>query len=447
MRWDRTLDRTILAIALPAMLTNVATALFGLADVWVIGRLGDVTAQGGVEIGSKLITAVLLLFNFLRSSTVALTARTAGQADGEAQAQVLVRALALALVIGLLLLLAMPVVIPVGLNLYGASGAVAHQAQAYATLRYWSGLPWLLNAALTGWLVGQRRVRSVLAVEVGSNLLHVALDTGFVLRLGLGVSGVAAATLCSETAKLLALCFLAGQAGAARLAPQVLRRGETWRIEALASVLRLNRDLFGRTLLLMGALALLTRAGARQGAVVLAANAILYQLFILSALLLDGFESAAQVLCGEALGAGAPEAFSRLVRRILGWAAQFALIIAGLYALAGPSLARSFSTAPQVVATVDRYIGWAVLMPLVGFASYVLDGVFVGAGWTRAMLATMAAALFVFVAALVLVRPFGDGGLWFAFCFFLLLRGAGQLAALPSLVRSSLGRQGLRPAC
>ncbi len=203
----RALDRTILAIALPAMLTNVATALFGLADVWVIGRLGDVSAQGGVEIGSKLITALLLLFNFLRSSTVALTARAAGQADEAERSQVLVRALTLALVIGALLLLAMPVVVPAGLALYGASGRVAVLARTYATLRYWSALPWLLNAALTGWLVGQRRVRAVLAVEVGSNLLHIALDTGFVLKLGLGVGGVAVATLCSESAKLLALAL------------------------------------------------------------------------------------------------------------------------------------------------------------------------------------------------------------------------------------------------
>ena len=43
----------------------------------------------------------------------------------------------------------------------------------------------------------------------------------------------------------------------------------------------------------MTAVLLLTRAGARQGAVILATNAILYQFFILSALLLDGFESAA----------------------------------------------------------------------------------------------------------------------------------------------------------
>ena len=95
------MNRTILTLALPAMLTNVATALFGLADVWVIGRLGDVTAQGGVEIGAKLITALLILFNFLRSSTVALTARAAGRNDAQAQAEVLVRAVTLALALQL----------------------------------------------------------------------------------------------------------------------------------------------------------------------------------------------------------------------------------------------------------------------------------------------------------------------------------------------------------
>ena len=38
--------RPILAIALPSMLTNVATALFGLADMWVIGRLGRPPPRG-----------------------------------------------------------------------------------------------------------------------------------------------------------------------------------------------------------------------------------------------------------------------------------------------------------------------------------------------------------------------------------------------------------------
>ena len=183
-----------------------ATALFGLADVWVIGRLGDVTAQGGVEIGAKLITALLILFNFLRSSTVALTARAAGRNDAQAQAEVLVRAVTLA-----------PghrdaspsrhaMVIPAGLSLYGAAGEVTDKARSYVQIRAWSGAPMAAQRGPDRMAHrGQRKVRSVLAVEVGSNLLHVALDTALVLHFRLGVSGVATATLCSESAKFLAL--------------------------------------------------------------------------------------------------------------------------------------------------------------------------------------------------------------------------------------------------
>ena len=76
-------------------------------------------------------------------------------------------------------------------------------------------------------------------------------------------------------------------------------------------------------------------------------------------------------------------------------------------------------------------------MPLAGFASYVFDGVFVGAGWTRAMLMTMAAALAAFLVLLVVLQRFGDGGLWLAFCLFLFVRGAGQAVMLPGLVRAS----------
>ena len=75
------LHRAIWAIALPSMLTNVATALFGLADLWVIGQLGDADAQAGVEIGAKFMMGLLVVFNFLRTGTIALTAQAAGRGD------------------------------------------------------------------------------------------------------------------------------------------------------------------------------------------------------------------------------------------------------------------------------------------------------------------------------------------------------------------------------
>lgn len=431
----QSLSRAILAIALPSMLTNVATALFGLADLWVIGRLGVASAQGAVEIGAKLLMTMLVVFNFLRSGTVALTAQAAGRADETAQAATLVRGLAAALAIGLVLLLLRPLVIGVGLQMLAASGPVAGPARTYVGIRYWGAVPWLLNAVLVGWLIGRRRMRTVLAVEVGANLVHVALDLTLVLGFRLGVAGVAVATLSSETLKFAALVAMAAGEAPARRAVTLVQARATWRSGELLALFRLNRDLLARTALLMTATVLLTRVGARQGPTILAANAILYQLFMLSALLLDGFESAAQVLCGEALGARDRPRFAAVVRANLAWAGGWAVLVTLVYALAGARFAAAFSTAPAVIATTGVYAGWAVAMPLAGVASFVFDGVFIGSSWTRAMLISMAAALAVFVLGLFVFKPLGNHGLWLAFTLFFVARAAGQAWLLPGLTR------------
>ena len=436
---DRGLHRAIWAIALPSILTNVATALFGIADLWVIGQLGQAEAQAGVELGAKFMMGLLVVFNFLRTGTIALTAQAAGRGDDPAQAATLVRAVGVALLIGFGLLALMPVAIPAGLELLHARDGVAAAAGTYVGIRYWGGILWLVNAALVGWLIGRRRVREILAIEIAANLLHIGLDLLFVLGFGWGVAGVAWATLLSEALKLAAVAVVVAREEPAAFALRLARRRETWARAPLAGLLRLNRDLFLRTLLLTGAILLLVRDGAFEGPVVLAANGILYQLVTLSTMILDGFESAAQVLCGEAVGARDRRRFDRLVRFILLWGLGFGALIGLAYAIAGATLAASFSTNPEVIDATLLYLPWAVVLPLLGVSSYVFDGVYIGATWTRAMLLTMAIAFAIYGVLLLVTGPLGNHGLWLAFSLFLVVRAAGQASLLPRLVRTTFG--------
>jgi MATE family multidrug resistance protein len=431
----RELNRAIWAIALPSMLTNVATALFGIADLWVIGQLGQAEPQAGVELGAKFMLGLLVVFNFLRSGTVALTSQAAGRGDDEAQAATLARALGLALAIAIVLLALKPVAIPWGLNLLQAEGGVAREAGIYVAIRYWGGLPWLANVALMGWLIGRRRVKAVLWTEILSNAVHIALDLLFVLSFGWGVAGVAAATLISEGGKTLALLLVTARQEPARAALAAARRRATWDAASMGALLRLNRDLFLRTLLLTAAILLLTRQGAQQGPLVLAANGILYQLFILSALVLDGFESAAQVLCGEAVGARDRRRFDALVKALLIWGLAGGAVFSLVYAVAGARFAGSFSTDPAVAAMTLAYMPWAVLLPVLGVSSYVFDGIYIGATWTRALLITMGAACAVYAGAIFAAGGMGNHGLWLAFSLFLAARAAAQAAMLPGLRR------------
>ena len=314
---------------------------------------------------------------------------------------------------------------------------MAREAGVYVGIRYWGGLPWLANVALMGWLIGRRRVRAVLWTEILSNVVHVALDLAFVLGFGWGVAGVAAATLLSEGGKTLALLAVTARQGPARAALRAAARRETWSAARMGALFRLNRDLFLRTLLLTGAILLLTRQGAQQGPLVLAANGILYQLFILSALILDGFESSAQVLCGEAVGARDRARFDALVRALLLWGIAGGILFSLLYAAAGAPFAASFSTDPAVVATTLAYVPWAVLLPVLGVSSYVFDGIYIGATWTRAMLLTMGAACAAYAALLFATAGMGNHGLWLAFSLFLVARAAAQALMLPKLRRET----------
>jgi MATE family multidrug resistance protein len=431
------LHRAIWAIALPSMLTNVATALFGLADMWVIGQLGQAEPQAGVELGAKFMMGLLIVFNFLRTGTIALTAQAAGRGDGEAQAATLARALGVSLAIGLVLLALKPLIVPWGMELLHARGGVAREAGIYVGIRYWGGLLWLANVALTGWLIGRRRVRAVLWTEILANLVHIALDLLFVLGFGWGVAGVAAATLLSEGGKTLALLIVTARQAPARAALQAAGRRDTWSAANMVPLFRLNRDLFLRTVLLTAAILLLTRQGAQQGPLVLAANGILYQLFMLSALILDGFESSGQVLCGEAVGAKDRRRFDALVRALLLWGLAGGALFSAVYAVAGARFAASFSTDPAVVATTLAYVPWAILVPVIGVSSYVFDGIYIGATWTRAMLLTMGAACLVYALALFAAAPLGNHGLWLAFILFLVARAAAQALMLPRLERKT----------
>ena len=434
------MTRATWAIALPAMLTNIATALFGIADLWVIGRLGDAPMQGAVELGAKFMLGLLTVFNFLKTSTVALTAQASGRDDEQAQAAALVRALAVALAIGALILLARPLAIWGGLELLEAQGEVRGHARDYIGTRYWASAAWLVNAVLVGWLIGRRRLRAVLVVEVVTNAAHIALNFLFVLGMGWGVIGVAAATVISEFLKLALLAAIVLQVPAARAAWALAGKRATWAKTALGDLFSINRDLFFGTLLLTGAMLIFARAGAQQGAVTLAANGILFQLFMLATLMLDGFENSSQVLCGESKGARDGERFVEAAKVSLFWGGVFGVAMTVLYFLFGGALASTFSTGPAVIEEARNYAFWLALLPILGVASFVLDGIFLGAGWTRAMLVTMIGAMAVYCGLLWGLSPLSNVELWAVFCLFFVIRAGGQFAWLPRLVGREFGK-------
>jgi multidrug resistance protein, MATE family len=141
---------------------------------------------------------------------------------------------------------------------------------------------------------------------------------------------------------------------------------------------------------------------------------------------LDGFGTAAEQMCGQSLGARDAKGFRAAVRITAFWSFAFAAALAAVALISGKPFIDFLTTEPQVRAFARDYLLFAALAPLAGALAYELDGVFVGATWTRDMRNMMLVSLALYITSFYLLRPFGNAGLWLSLLLFLLARGLTQ---------------------
>lgn len=420
-------------IAVPMMFAYLSTALVGAVSTAVIGRLGQADLSAGIAIAAVLFDLLLVSLSFLRSTTLGLTALALGAGQEQAARAVFQRSLVLALGCGLVILACREPESGIGLRLLGAHGGVLRAAAGYTLIRALSAPVALGNYAILGALLGRARAGAGLALQLVLNGINILLCLWLVEGLHWGVAGTAWAAVGGESAAFLAgLAWLRLTTGplAAELRA-ALADGEGWREMGV-----LNRDTLIRTLALLFAFAFFTRQGARLGAAALAANAIHMQFFALSANCLDGFAAAAEQMAGSMIGSRNIAGFLRAVRLTLGWSLAAGLAITLAYLAGGRGFIALLTRAADVRAAAAASLAWAALVPVVAAPAFQLDGVFIGATWSRDMRNMMLVSLAVFLAAWAMLMPaFGNAGLWTAFLIFLGARGVTLGAVLRARLR------------
>lgn len=425
--------RGVFALAGPIIVANLSTPLLGMVDTAVVGRLPDPAYIGAVALGSLIFTFVFWAFGFLRMGTTGLTAQARGSENNSEVVAHLARALMLAGFIGLVLIaLKWPLKLLL-FDLIVASAEVEALSAAYFDLRILAAPATLANYALIGWFVGLGQTRTALTLQLILNITNIVLDALLVLVFELDVRGVALGTLSAEYFACACGLYLARrELCAANQLPglkQILEAAPVMRLLAV------NRDIMIRSLALMSIFTGFMVMSARLGDVVLAANAILMQFVSASAYFLDGFAHAAETLVGHAVGAGRRAAVARAMRLTTVSAASLALMLSGVVWFAGDTLIAWLTVDAATQETAAAYLLWASLAPLLGVWAFQLDGIFIGATWTRAMRQTMLLALLATLAVWWLTRGWGNPGLWLSLMAHYVLRAAGMLLVLPPLYR------------
>lgn len=416
-------NKKLLALALPMILSNVTVPLLGLVDTAVIGHLSHAAYLGGVAVGSTIITLMLWLMGFLRMSTTALVAQGFGRRDDGQQVGILLQSSIMALLIGALFLLLQYPLWQVAMQFNDASSEVVGYGHDYFAIRIWGAPFALMNMVLLGWLMGRQNPKAAMWQLIIANSLNIALDLLFVVGLDWGVKGAAAASVAADIASTLVALYMVKGAMTAMHEVNIRHHLATLKLQHFSKLLRLNRDIFIRSMFLQFTFAFITFAGASLGDATVAANAVMLNLLLLISYALDGIAYYAEAEVGRAAGEHNYDELHATVTTAFYWSAAIALLFSLMFWLVGEQLIGLLTSIDSVITTAVGLLPWMIVLPVLSFGCYLFDGVYIGAAKGHTMRnSMMVASLLVFAPLWWLTQSWHNQGLWLALCGFMLAR-------------------------
>ena len=422
------MNREILRIALPNIISNITVPIMGIAGTMIAGHLGDSVATiGALAIGVSIFNFIYWNCSFIRMGTSGITAQAFGAGDYRTTTLMLARAITVSLVVGLIAIILQR---PLGL------GALAimngnELVSDYFFARIWAVPAGVLLFGLNGWLTGMQNAIIPMIVAVLVNTIHVAFSIWFAFPLGMGIVGIAYASVVAQWTGVIITAAITWWHF--RKSFVAIKWREVIDMQAMKEFFLINRDIIVRTLCIVATYTFFTAASARMGDDnILAVNTILLQLFTLFSYMNDGFAYAAEALTGRFIGARDVGSLRKAVRGCVIWCLVVAIIYIGVYIGWWRDLLMLFisSDAQDAEVLLDyagRYIGWIIAIPLAAAMPFVMDGIMVGATQSRIMRDSMILSTIAYFALFYAFKPIiGNNALWLAFSSYTFLRGALQ---------------------
>lgn len=401
----------ILALCLPAVISNLVTTAYNLADTYFIGRLGT-SQSGAIGIAYSVMTVFQAFGFFFGNGSGNSMSRELGKRNNERAARLLAVGFCGAVLGGLALAILGLSTLPHLVVVLGSTPTISPYAIAYLT-------PILIAApmvcgsfALNGLLRYQGLSLYGMIGLVSGALLNFIVAPLLIFVAGLGIAGAGIATAVCQTISFIILVTFAVRRGVVRLD---LRNGKPDML--------LVREIIGGgmpSLLRQGAGSLATTcvnlAANPFGDAVIAAMAIVMRIMLAINSIIIGLGQGFQPVCGYNYGAG----LYRRVKEGYWFCVRLStialVIIAVAVAVLAPDIIGLFRSDPQVIA-VGTVALWmqCCTVPLNGFAmmSNMMQQT-MGKTVIASFVAVCRLGLFLAPAALILAHCFGVPGVQMA---------------------------------
>ena len=430
------MNRKVLQLAIPNIISNLSVPLLGAVDTALVGHLDEVYYLGAIALGGMIFNFIFWGFGFLRMGTTGITAQAFGEENKTESVMTLVRALFVAGLFSFLILLLQVWIADLSFWLVEASPEVEHYTRIYFNIRILTAPATLGLYAINGWFLGMQNARYPMIVTVVLNVLNIVLDVFFVYSLDMHVDGVAWGTLIARYVGLILAVVLLVVKYRGWLKAYV--REKLLELEPIQKFFSVNRDIFIRTLCLIFTFSFFTAKSAEFGNVILAANTILLQLWMMVSYGIDGFAFAAESLIGRYKGSGEKGKLKKAVGYCFFWGIGIGFAASLVYALFDIPILKIFTDQQEVIETALVFWAWTIAGPAVSSFCYIWDGIFIGATATVPMRNSMIiATILVFLPVYAIGVSFlglGNHAIWLALTLFMIARGVTLSAYAPRYI-------------
>ena len=420
------MNKSILKLAIPNIISNITIPLLGLVDMILMGHLDSAIYIGAIALGGTIFSVLYSFFSFLRAGTTGFTAQSLGNNDNTETIYSLYRSVCIGIPIIILILSLQIPIAKISSLLLDGSNEVKELAITYFYVRIWAAPANILLYCLNGWFVGMQNTKIPMFIAILINVMNIIFSFILVIIFEQNVKGVALGTVIAQYSGLtLAIILLIKNYKSyfVKINTKIL-----FDIEKMKRFFKVNRDLMIRSFLLIISIAFFTNQSAKLGNNILAINMILLQSFYIFSYFTDGFAYAGEALVGKFVGSKDKENLQKVIRLLLIWGFSISIPFSILYALFPTEFVKIISDNTEILTEIKPYYIYMIIIPLITFAAFIWDGIYIGATASKAIRNTMIiSSIFVFIPSWYILMPrFGNHGLWIAFLFFMIARGAAM---------------------
>lgn len=420
------MNRDILRLAIPNIISNITIPLLGLIDLALMGHLKSEVYIGAIALGGVIFNFIYWGFGFLRMSTSGFAAQAFGEQNSRETITVLARALAVAVFASLIILTLQLPIAWAGFSLIGGSEEVKLLAREYFLIRVWAAPAALSQFVFSGWFLGMQNARYPMIVAISANVANILLSVLFVFGLNMKSDGVALGTALSQYIGLALAVFLFLKKYRGLLS--LVQKSRIFNVKKLTEFFRVNSDIFIRSFCIILVFTFFTSESANTNDTILAVNSLLIQLLLFFSFFIDGFAYAGEALVGKFFGARQSAQMTKAVKLLFLWGTGLAVGFTLVYLTGINTILRLLTSQQELIQQAQPYIIWVILIPLASFSSFIWDGIYIGATASAAMRNTLLGATFlVFAPVYFLLNPYWENHtLWLAMVLFMLARGGIQ---------------------